>query len=603
MFKRYPLLISSLLLLLAGCNSTDGADEPTAPVRIALQCENGASIRPFSLADGTRTWILPDDPASTGWSPEDRIVVWATSEQTGATPIDGLSFSLAHYGTDYTTAVFCATAQPMPAGQYAYTAVSPEPAEREGTRVTYRLPARQTGAYDATDCDILAADPLADRELPLFESFADLVATPATHRLHFRHKCHALRIEIPSGRNLFGSPVTRLQIDFPGDAVGDVSFDAATPEAEMTLARGERSVTLELATPLTDDAGSCAWVFIAPSRQTGELSFTAYNAAGHRSTAIAVPIDNRFEAGHVTPVTLTVPERYRRICHLDLSVEDFSRLGEAPERITVEAPEGATFLDGSSSVTFMTDEENRYTLDFDTDEAGEILRNAPLTIVYETENAIVRDRIQLDTFPAEGRKEVSLTLPWLFSEDFSALAEEFHIGDEHSAANAGNKVGTLPIEGGGWTGGRVGGTAGTSIRLAAHREMLARYHARVDSAPLAVLKAGASVRLAVTFDYGMDRQEGGLGTKPQVGQTCYMGYTTNPAALNSGNTEGTYPENFYLKETGASWNSLPHTRTCTIEGCGATTRLSWRTETDSKSGTTNSTCWLYIDNIRVSIVK
>ena len=116
----------------------------------------------------------------------------------------------------------------MPAGTYTYTAVSPVPESVSGTQVSYQIPAKQTGRYEGK-WDILAADPLTADALPLFEQSNQMLETPPSHALRFRHKCHALRIEVPAGRNIWGEPITRLVIDFPTEVVGTVSFDAADP--------------------------------------------------------------------------------------------------------------------------------------------------------------------------------------------------------------------------------------------------------------------------------------------------------------------------------------------------------------------------------------
>ena len=159
----------------------------------------------------------------------------------------------------------------MPAGTYTYTAVSPVPESVSGTQVSYQIPAKQTGRYEGK-WDILAADPLTADALPLFEQSNQMLETPPSHALRFRHKCHALRIEVPAGRNIWGEPITRLVIDFPTEVVGTVSFDAADPSAPMSLTEGSKSITLDLNTPLTDEAENYAWAFINPTTVSGDIS-------------------------------------------------------------------------------------------------------------------------------------------------------------------------------------------------------------------------------------------------------------------------------------------------------------------------------------------
>ena len=75
----------------------------------------------------------------------------------------------------------------------------------------------------------------------------------------------------------------------------------------MSLTEGSKSITLDLNTPLTDEAENYAWAFINPTTVSGDISFTAYTANGYRSHTLSVPIDREMAAGHITPITLTIP--------------------------------------------------------------------------------------------------------------------------------------------------------------------------------------------------------------------------------------------------------------------------------------------------------
>ena len=108
----------------------------------------------------------------------------------------------------------------------------------------------------------------------------------------------------------------------------------------------------------------------------------------------------------------------------------------------------------------------------------------------------------------------------------------------------------------------------------------------------------------MVYDYGMDQEYGGLIWTKAIGQTCYEGRTTNLSALSSGSEDGTFESDFFISEdNNASWNNIPYSRSYSFTGCITGTRLSWRTYPESYAGTSNNTCWLYIDNIRVSIVQ
>lgn len=75
----------------------------------------------------------------------------------------------------------------------------------------------------------------------------------------------------------------------------------------MSLAEGSKSITLDLATPLTDEAENYAWAFINPTTMSGDISFTAYTANGYRSHTLSVSINREMAAGHIIPHYLDDP--------------------------------------------------------------------------------------------------------------------------------------------------------------------------------------------------------------------------------------------------------------------------------------------------------
>ena len=91
-----------------------------------------------------------------------------------------------------------------------------------------------------------------------------------------------------------------------------------------------------------------------------------------------------------------------------------------------------------------------------------------------------------------------------------------------------------------------------------------------------------------------------------VGQNCYIGYVTSTKGYKSGDTDGVYDRTnntFYAKEYTGSWDNTPNDTDYTLSNIPANTliRISWRTEIEHQAGTTNTTCWLYLDNIKVTI--
>lgn len=131
---------------------------------------------------------------------------------------------------------------------------------------------------------------------------------------------------------------------------------------------------------------------------------------------------------------------------------------------------------------------------------GDLLSRGGVTITYDTPNVLVSQHTAVTVEP-EGRTSTDLTVPYLFYSDFSWITTEFHINDEHSSANAGSKSGSFP-DNPAWTGGRIGGYTGTSVRVSCHREFFVDYDARLDSEPMVNLKEGASVKVKVLLIMG-----------------------------------------------------------------------------------------------------
>lgn len=615
MAKKHLILLSALALLLIGaCSRNEEIEQPTSPsggVEVAILCDDTKEPQVYSLPDGTRTWIDDNDRASTRWDKNDKIALWATADGSNYT-LNAQNFSLAYFTPSYSSAVFTSTVADMPAGTYTYTAVSPVPESVSGTQVSYRIPAEQTGRYEGK-WDILAADPLTADALPLFEQSDQMLETPPSHALRFRHKCHALRIEVPAGRNIWGEPITRLVIDFPTEVVGTVSFDVADPSAPMMLSNGSKSITLDLNTPLTDEAENYAWAFINPTTVSGDISFTAYTTNGYRSHTLSVPIDREMAAGHITPITLTIPTELP-VSYVDFSVTgDSSNLGEEPYNLIVKAPEGMTFRDGTTEQTFPIDESNKYTVAFYGDIYGSSIQERPFEIYFETESAIVPQKVLVTSFTAEDHTTIPVTIPYLFYEDFSEIGE-YHTSNEDGGT--GEKAGNILTDWGlaDWNAARGGTIANTCIKVnsyvLSHSGITDdRVRGRLDTGRLPI-KAGKTVSVKVSFDIGYTSKNGILGSGAGRSWPIYNFGRTDDGSGNpiGADTELTWTTLGNRKTDKLSdVNNLPNKITDqTVPGCTASSRLTWQIYTEKESWaaqTTNISYYCHIDNIRVTIVK
>ncbi len=556
----------------------------------------------------TRT-AYDSDSKSFVWLPGDKVSVWAKSS-SGAYTLNGTTFSLLAREADASSAYFTATlASPMAEGTYSYYVTYPVPASVSGTTATFTVPSVQDGVASG-GADILVSEEASGSELQAIAVGTEPVSQDVM-TVSMKHLLHFLRFYIPEGKNTLGEPVTSLEFSMPQNIAGNVSVDV-TDASSASLSDGTTDMTLELSEPLTDDPSSVAVAGIFPPSAAysaaDKMNVTVYSD-NKWATVYPISLSGRtFEAGHITSVPLKptdVKDKYWIKFTLDSN-----NLGEDPQKITLTLADGSTWPDGTSSallwegtnggVISVGDPYVMTTLD---ETAFRALSSKSVTVSYESESAIVSETLSLGDLSSGTSASVSLNCPYLFFEDFSTV-ESFNSGDKHSSSNIGDKD---PKVFNGWSVARGGAQKGTAIRLAAHREtILVHEPARADSPFLSGLKEGKTVNLDLQFNYSMGREEGGIAIKkPKVYQNVYIGYTDSSEKLTSRSETGTYSEADFspLNETSGSYGNINHLCQTTLSNVQAPLRLSWRTEPQKVADASNSTCWLYIDNIKVKIKK
>lgn len=579
--NRIFTILSALSLLLVSCEQFE---TPT------FNNSNEGKVR-VTITSGTpqsRTSIA-ENGLSTTWCNDDQIAVWASNGSSNV--LNAQPFAVYYAMGSYVE--FTADINPMGDGNFTYYSTHPLPASISGTTATFPIERLQQGSFDGSN-DILVAYPTTGLALDNEEAEVSLT---------FKHKMHSLRMFVPDDVEGMGEPIRRVDITFPTQVVGNVSVDYTSATTPATLSNGSEVVSIEIPEGLSASSDSdrkyaYAIVFPATMNESDQITFTV-RSDNYRSVQSFGA--RSLSEGGSTPVRLTCAPDNRTILRFTIG-ENY--LGEKPIKVTFTAAIGEAVAD--CATTF--DKYGYYDLDV-TDLEG--LAGQPITVTYESENAIVSQALTLPNYVAGRVTDITLTVPYLLYEDFSTVGNISSNDGYTGGFSTGTKDGVSFLNG--WSGGRVGASAGTAIRIACRRETSADYPARVDTAPLSGLKAGANVSVSWTFDYSMDRQEGGVAiSMPLLGQYVYLGSTTTQGAIESGTNfytsgiggqDGSFPVNFYLNEVGGSYTTISNTYNYVMANCGSTTRLTWLTTNEHKAGTTNGTYWLYIDNVKVSIAK
>lgn len=561
------------------------------PVRVA-----------FALSDEDTKTVLEPESGFFSWETDDRIAVWAY-DASGSSVLESQPFTLLARGNSNRRAYFTSVLpSAMTEGDYSYYLAYPYPESVSGTTAVFTLPSVQDGKASG-GTGICVSDCVAAGALQPFDETAPVDRT-LSFNAGLRHILHYLRFYVPEGCNILGEPIKSIEFTMPQPTAGEVHVNVLDRSA--SLSGGGNKIKLNLEELLAENEFAAAGIF-PPQSTYAEGDYMNIRVFSENAYSDLEPISlagRNFQAGHIT----SVPMRITSIGIYNIYFSFVSNnLGEEVQKITVSLPSPIT-SDGVSRRDFVFSHEDGSaislgeTFKISTIEAAEFaaLSSLSASVTYESENAIVSESL---SFPALGQSDTSCSLslncPYLFFEDFSTL-EAFSSNDAYKTSSAGNKPGVyLTNVAKGWTAARAGGQAGTAIRLAARRETSARYPARCDSPQLTGIKKGHNVSLKLSFDYSMNRQE--LGSS-KVGQTVYVGWTTETDALSSGSKSGTFPASFHINETTGSYTNIDKTYELVLDDMDSSKRLSIRTNTDYYAFN-NSTCWLYIDNIKVTITK
>lgn len=453
---NFRIIWLALPLVFGACSDSSDADTRPAAETISVSVGSGPKID-IESEDKSRTQ-LGEDGVSVKWASDDQIALWAVNSRS-ETVFSKQAFKLYHYNTDYNTAKFRGDIPQMPADTYTYYAVSPVPSESDGTQATYLIPDVQDGGFNG-DWDVMVADPV---KAPALEKND----TGETVQFQFRHKVHVLKIRIP--KNDLGEKVSEITLAFPQPVTGRMTVDAADPDAAPTLTGSNNTLTLRFDTP--KDAGDVVFAVIAPVELTAEqpVTITAICEAGE-SEPRNIP-GKHFSEGHTTPIAYHIPAIGRYYTRLNFSLpadKGTATLGEAVGKITLTAPEGSLFDNGTNICQFTPDAEGKYTMVLKPSWTDNLSGKA-VTVQYESESAVVSNTLTMPQITEFGNNDITFSVPYLLAEDFSNIIQfdyDCNVGTGTSSSSAGNKDAHLLSDKGaiGWTAARVGGETGKCIR-------------------------------------------------------------------------------------------------------------------------------------------
>ena len=590
-FSLFAVLFA---FLFSACSRLDSQELAPSSVKVG-----------FALSDSQTKTVLDPLQGLFSWEDGDNVSLWAESA-IGDEVLSAQPFSLQARSPRGSLAYFSSVlSSAMPQGSYTYRMTYPAALSYSDGVALFSLPSTQDG-LSSGGASIMLSDAIIGPELTPLDNTSPIdQSTLLDFRLH--HLLHYLRFYIPQGCNILGEDIEKIVYSMPEGISGDVKVNIK--DGSSSIENAVSTQTLLLSQPIGEQEFVSAAIF-PPSRtyMESERMNVRIFSRNHYSDLEPIGLGGRnFAAGHITSVALR-PQSIGPVYRLIFRLEG-NNLGEDVQKITLQLPSAITW-EGASLSSFTLEKDDGSVIkvgdsfEFRTIEQSEFaaLAGLKVKVIYESENAIVSEDITLFTELGSTVMQASLNCPYLMFEDFSCIEADFNSGDNHSASNLGDKDPYyIPS---GWSVARAGGMAGTAVRLAAHRETgLVNMPSRCDSPLLTGLKKGSSVSLSLSFNYSMNREEGGWGSNPKLGCTVYVGWTDKTGDLNSGDSSGTFPDSFYLNETTGSYTNINHSFSTTLPDMDCTKRLSIRQENEVKYDATNGTYWLYLDNITVSIAK
>lgn len=634
-------IILFVLSLLACTKDVETATTTNTPVTVG-----------FWVGDPQTRTSINSDGITTSWDKNDRVALWADLK-IGANffhrMYNKLEFDL--YYRDRSSAMFTTTmAEIMPGDAtttYKYYATYPVPKSVFENLATFSLPTQQDGKI-GNGAAIMVAEP--DEAIPL-RALTGAIGTPTSSlinenhlRLKMRHMMHALKFYVPSNKWAFdeGEKIERIVFTMPQSIAGDVTLDYTNPDFAVNTTNGVNEITLNLAEPIGPSESAAKLDFAAASiipsghsfLDSDQIVVKMYTKNQAAINYISLAGRKQMRAGHITPIGLDCSDaRYQYVLRF---LWGGNNLGEYVNYIRFYNSSGSQIYEIPNVTTFVN--QGYHDIDFSflpedvlhvfTDLAGD-----PITVEYESEHAIVTDSFTMPAVNGSGSNEVTLTVPYLFFEDFSTTTSSTSYNDNPGtgSTNTGKTEAADLTESyswpryywtdttndsGIWSGARCGLEAGKAVRICARNECAvgwpASYYGRLDSPNMGNLKSGKTVKLRIQFNYSLNR----VGSRTS-NHNHYLAVGTHTTAglINASSGTGSWVSSPLtgvtinanvasgLAGSGGSFDVINNSVDKTVDGCTQSTRIVWEVYVDAQSDDGYYNNWVYLDNIKVQIAE
>ena len=599
MKKAYAIAI---MLLAASCSRAPLTEPERGPVTV------GFGVGATKISTDASSGLL-------SWEDTDEISVWAKNS-AGAAALSANTFKLAasHKAMAYFTAEI---PSPMQEDSYTYRCLYPEAETLEGGLASYSIGAQQ---YQGSEPCVLWGEASHGPLTPIDETRP--VDDEALMNLRMSSLLHYFRFFIPEGSDLLGQPVQKIKFSMPERIAGTIKVNPDNGQIDA-IEGASQEIVLE---GLSLSEGAYALAAIIPPGDTyleGEtMSITLYGSDKYATIEPLVLKGRDFKAGHITSVAMRANQLHdfyrlrfnyesnllgEDLQSITLSLEDGSNWPETDRPKLVFANRDGSTLSVGQSLDIAFENKDNYLS----------LSGKNIIVTYESENTLIQKSVTLSIDAASLSSTSSLACPYLFAEDFSNASTGrtgFNINGDLSATGHSTKTieGTkygLP----GWTANQAAVLEDSGNKAMAIRHenqtygLQGTYRGRVDSAPLAHIKEGKSVKVRVSFNYT------GYSTStkrtPQISygwdttQGAVVGYyQKGSSVIKGGALIANLAGDKVSAPTDGSVSNISVSASFEIPDCTSLTRLSWDCY-GANSGTGITQEWIFIDDIYVQIIK